>query len=62
MIYDIEVAGLMGFQVSVVCGRPASRWLVAEFVSLEAAEAFVDVIYHLDTAPPHTRPASDVRT
>jgi hypothetical protein len=31
--------------------RPASRWLVADFVSLDAAEAFVDVMHHLDTAP-----------
>ena len=34
MIYDIEVAGPVGFQVSVVCGQPASRWPVADFVSL----------------------------
>ena len=60
MVYDIEVAGPVGFQVSVVCGQPASRWPVADFVSLEAAEAFVDVMHQLDTAPPHTRP--DVRT
>jgi hypothetical protein len=53
MIYNIEVAGPTGFQVSVVCGQPASRWLVADFVSLEAAEAFVDVMRQLDTAPPH---------
>jgi phosphatidylethanolamine-binding protein (PEBP) family uncharacterized protein len=41
MIYDIEVAGPMGFQVSVVCGQQASRWLVADFGSLESAEAFI---------------------
>jgi hypothetical protein len=58
MIYDIEAAGPTGFQVSVVCGQPASRWLVADFASLEAAEAFVDVMRQLDTAPPHTRPAA----
>jgi hypothetical protein len=59
MIYNIEAAGPTGFQVSVVCGQPASRWpVVADFVSLEVAEAFVDVIRQLDTAPPHTRPAA----
>ena len=57
MVYDIEVAGPVGFQVGVVCGQPASRWLVAHFRSLEAAEAFVDIMRQLDTAPPHTRPA-----
>ena len=34
MVYDIEVAGPVGFQVGVVCGQPASRWPVADFVSL----------------------------
>jgi hypothetical protein len=58
MIYSIEVSGPMGFQVSVVCCQPASRWPVADFVSLEAAEAFVDVMRQLDTAPPHTRLAA----
>ena len=57
MIYDIEVAGPKGFQVSIVCGQPASRWLVADFGSLESAEAFVDAMRQLDTAAPHTRRA-----
>ena len=30
---------------------------MADFVSLEAAEEFVDVVHQLDIAPPHTRPA-----
>ena len=46
MIYDIEVAGPMGFQVSVVCGQPAGRWPVADFVSLEAAGFVCDGLSH----------------
>ena len=54
MIYNVEAAGPMGFQVSLVCGQPASRWLVADFGSQEAAEAFVELMHQLDTGPSHT--------
>ena len=48
-------AGPVGFQVGVVCGQPASRWPVADFVSLMPRKCSF-VMHQLDTAPPHTRP------
>ena len=50
MSHNIEAAGPTGFQVSVVCGQTASGWPVADFASLKAAEAFVDVVRQLERA------------